>query len=108
MTTVTTPSSPRINRCLSRQGGGGESAYRAYGLTRAYPSARSLARRNGPHPAGVKVEMQVSDGLRPRDGTPANYGSAIFNPAAGTVSSASGRLKGRGIEQGPEGWQKLP
>jgi hypothetical protein len=57
-------------------------------------------------PAGVKVEMQVSDELKPNDGTPANYGSAIFNPAAGTVSSASGRLKGRGIEQGPEGWQK--
>jgi hypothetical protein len=58
-------------------------------------------------PAGLEVEMQVSDELRPRDGTPANYGSAIFDPAARMVLSASGRLKGRGIEQGPDGWQKI-
>jgi hypothetical protein len=58
-------------------------------------------------PAGVKVEMQVSDELRPRSGTPANYGSAIFDPAARRVLSSSGRLKGRGIEQGPDGWQKI-
>ena len=58
-------------------------------------------------PAGVKVEMQVSDELAPRHGTPANYGSAIFDPVARTVSSSPGRLKGRGVEQGPDGWQKI-
>jgi hypothetical protein len=58
-------------------------------------------------PAGVKIEMQVSDELRPRRGTPANYGSAIFDPAARRVLSSSGHLKGRGIEQGPDGWQKI-
>jgi hypothetical protein len=51
--------------------------------------------------------MQVSDELTPRHGTPANYGSAIFDPARRTVTSLSGRLKGRGIEQGPQGWQKI-
>jgi len=58
-------------------------------------------------PAGVKIEMQVSDELAPRGGTPANYGNAIFDPTARTVSSSPGRLKGRGIEQGPDGWQKI-
>jgi hypothetical protein len=58
-------------------------------------------------PAGVKVEMQVSDELAPRHGTPANYGNVIFDPVARTVSSSPGRLKGRGIEQGPDGWQKI-
>ena len=58
-------------------------------------------------PAGVKVQMEVSDELRPRGGTPANYGSAIFNPGARTVSRSPGHLKGTGIEQGPEGWQKI-
>jgi hypothetical protein len=58
-------------------------------------------------PAGVKVQMDVSDELRPRGGTPANYGSAIFNPGARTVSRSPGHLKGTGIEQGPEGWQKI-
>src|SRR5215831_1716449 len=58
-------------------------------------------------PAGVKLEMQVSDELVPRHGTPANYGNVIFDPAARTVSSSPGRLKGRGIEQGPDGWQKI-
>jgi hypothetical protein len=58
-------------------------------------------------PAGVQVEMQVSDQLKPRDAIPANFGRALFYPAARTVSSSSGRLKGRGIEQGPEGWQKI-
>jgi hypothetical protein len=58
-------------------------------------------------PVGVKIEMQVSDELSPRHGVPANYGNAIFDPAARTVSSSPGRLKGRGIEQGPDGWQKI-
>jgi hypothetical protein len=57
--------------------------------------------------AGIKVEMQVSDQLSPRDGKTGNYGSAIFDPAAETVWSSSGRLKERGIEQGPDGWQKI-
>src|SRR5262249_10544467 len=42
-------------------------------------------------PAGVNVEMQVSDELAPRHGTPANYGNAIFDPAARTMSSSPGR-----------------
>jgi hypothetical protein len=58
-------------------------------------------------PVGVKIEMQVSDELSPRHGVPANYGNAIFDPAARTVSSSLGRLKGRGVEQGPDGWQKI-
>src|SRR5262249_2094864 len=57
--------------------------------------------------AGMKVEMQVSDDLSPRDGKARNYGSAIFDLAAETVSSSSGRLKDRGIEQRPGGWQKI-
>jgi hypothetical protein len=57
--------------------------------------------------AGVKVEMQVSDELKPVDRVPANYGSALFHPAARTVLSSSGFIKGRGIEQGPNGWQKV-
>ena len=58
-------------------------------------------------PAGTKVEMEVSDELNPRDGPPANYGGGIFDPATRTVSSSSGRLKGQGVEQGPDGWQKI-
>jgi hypothetical protein len=51
--------------------------------------------------AGVKVQMQVSDKLT------VNYGSAIFNAGTRVVSSPSGGLKGRGIEQGPGEWQKI-
>jgi hypothetical protein len=58
-------------------------------------------------PDGVKVEMQVSDELKPRGSLPENYGSAFFDPAARTVSSSSGAIKGQGIEQGPDGWQKI-
>src|SRR4029077_16544187 len=58
-------------------------------------------------PAGMKIQMQVSDELRPRHGTPAKYGNATFDPAARTVSRSPGHLKGTGIEQGPEGWQKI-
>src|SRR5262249_55091064 len=57
--------------------------------------------------AGIKVEMQVSDELKPRDGTPENYGKAVFDPVARRVWSSSGRLKGWGTEQGPEGWQRI-
>jgi hypothetical protein len=56
---------------------------------------------------GAKVQMQVSDELKPRGSLPANYGSAIFDPVALIVLSSSGGLKGRGIEQGPEGWRKI-
>jgi hypothetical protein len=58
-------------------------------------------------PPGAKVVMQVSDELKPRNSLAANYGTAIFDPAARMVLSSSGRLKGRGIEQVPEGWQKI-
>ena len=58
-------------------------------------------------PPGIKLEMQASDDLRPRGGAPANYGSAIFDPAARTVSSSAGLLKGRGTEPGSDGWQKI-
>jgi len=51
--------------------------------------------------AGVKVQMQVSDKQT------VNYGSVIFNPGARIMSSPSGGLKGRGIEQGPGEWQKI-
>src|SRR5262249_16351375 len=57
---------------------------------------------------GVKVELQVSDNnLDPRDGLPVNYGGALFDPSARTVLQPSGRLKGEGIGQGPEEWQKI-
>ena len=51
--------------------------------------------------AGVKVQMQVSDKLT------VNYGSVIFTPGTRLISSPSGGLKGRGIEQGPGEWQKI-
>jgi hypothetical protein len=57
-------------------------------------------------PAGVKLEMEVSDELKSRGGPPANYGAALFDPAR-NVLSASGLLKGRGIEQGPDGWRRI-
>jgi hypothetical protein len=56
---------------------------------------------------GATVQMQVSDELKPRGSLPANYGSASFDLATNTVLSSSGGLKGRGIEQGPEGWRKI-
>ena len=55
----------------------------------------------------VKVEMQASDELLPRKGTPSNYGSAFFDPASQTVLNASGLLKGRGVEEGPDEWRKV-
>ena len=58
-------------------------------------------------PAGANVEMELSDELKPRSGTPANYGGALFDAAGGRVLSTTGLLKGRGIEQGPKGWQKI-
>jgi hypothetical protein len=58
-------------------------------------------------PAGVKIEMQISDKLLPPGRKPTNHAIATFDPAAQSVSKSSGDLKGRGIEQGPEGWQKI-
>jgi hypothetical protein len=57
--------------------------------------------------AGIKVELQISDDLNPRDGKPANFGIATFDPARRAVSSWFGGLKGQGVEQGPDGWQKM-
>jgi hypothetical protein len=57
-------------------------------------------------PPGAKVQMQVSDELKPRGSLPTNYGSAFFDLAPNTVLSSSGGLR-RGIEQGPEGWRKI-
>jgi hypothetical protein len=48
---------------------------------------------------GVKVELEVAD-------EKANYGKAIFEPAAREITSASPGLKG-GVEQGLQGWQKI-
>jgi hypothetical protein len=56
--------------------------------------------------AEAKVEMQLSDKLDPRGGQPANQGLATFDPATRVVSISYGNLKGWGIEQGPDGWQK--
>ena len=56
---------------------------------------------------GVKVEIEARDGINPRDGQPVNYGTAIFDPAARTVSTASGGLKDRGVEPGPGEWKKI-
>jgi hypothetical protein len=56
-------------------------------------------------PPGARVQMQVSDELKPRGSLPANYGSASFDLATNTVLSSSGGLNGSGIEQGPEGWR---
>jgi hypothetical protein len=58
-------------------------------------------------PAGLMVEMEASDEPKPRGPTPANYGGAVFDPAGRRVSNASGLIKGRGVEQGPDGWQKI-
>src|SRR5262249_55781742 len=55
---------------------------------------------------GTKVEMQVSDELDPRGGQPSNSGLATFDIATRIVSISYGNLKGWGIEQGPNGWQK--
>jgi hypothetical protein len=58
-------------------------------------------------PAGLMVAMQASDEPKPRGPTPANYGGAVFDPAGRRVLNASGLIKGRGVEQGPDGWQKI-
>jgi len=57
--------------------------------------------------ARVKIAVEASDELKPSGGPPANYGSALFDPAARSVLSASGPLKGRGFEQGSDEWRKV-
>jgi hypothetical protein len=58
-------------------------------------------------PAGVTVELEVRDGLDPRDGKPANYAKAGFDPTAWRVVRSTVDLKRCGIEQGPDGWQRI-
>jgi hypothetical protein len=58
-------------------------------------------------PAGVKIEMQISDKLLPPGRKATNHGIVAFDPAAHSVFKSSGDLKGRGIEQGPDEWQKI-
>jgi hypothetical protein len=57
--------------------------------------------------ADVKVEVELRDGVISRNGQPLNYGFAVFDPAARLVASSSAGLKQRGIEQGPDDWQKI-
>jgi hypothetical protein len=53
--------------------------------------------------AGGNVELAALD--QP-DGTPVNNASVFFDLSSKTVSAASG-TKGRGIDQGPDNWQKV-
>src|SRR5262245_28217786 len=58
-------------------------------------------------PASVKIEMQISDKLLPPGRKPTNHAIVAFDPATHSVFKSSGDLKGRGIEQGPDEWQKI-
>ena len=51
--------------------------------------------------------MELRDGLDLRDGKPANYAKAGFDLAKLRVVNSSAGLKGSGIEEGPDGWQKI-
>jgi hypothetical protein len=53
---------------------------------------------------GGNVEFEISDGAA---GQPLNHAAAIFNLAANTVISTDVAAKQRGIDRGPEGWQKV-
>jgi len=57
--------------------------------------------------AGATAEMELRDGLDPRDGKPANYAKAGFDLTKLRVVNSSAGLKGSGIEEGPDGWQKI-
>jgi hypothetical protein len=50
--------------------------------------------------ANVQFEAQAS-------GQPPNHAVAIFNLATHTVLSTDGMVKGRGVDEGPDGWQKV-
>jgi hypothetical protein len=53
---------------------------------------------------GGNVELEVSDQA---NGQPLNHAVAIFNLDNHTVISAEGAIKERGVDQGPDGWQKV-
>ena len=53
---------------------------------------------------GSNIELEASDQA---NGQPLNHAVAIFNLTSHTVISAEGALKERGIDQGPDGWQKI-
>jgi hypothetical protein len=55
----------------------------------------------------VKLEVELRDGVMLRNGRPANYGIAVFDPATRLVASSSAGLKERGVEEGLDGWQKV-
>jgi hypothetical protein len=53
---------------------------------------------------GSNIELEASD---QSSGQPLNHAVAIFNLAGHAVISAEGAMKERGIDQGPDGWQKI-
>jgi hypothetical protein len=53
---------------------------------------------------GSNIELEASDQA---NGQPLNHAVAIFNLANNAVISAEGAMKERGIDQGPDGWQKI-
>jgi hypothetical protein len=53
---------------------------------------------------GSNIELEASDQA---NGQTLNHAVAIFNLANHAVISADGEMKERGIDQGPDGWQKI-
>ena len=53
---------------------------------------------------GGNVELEASD---QSNGQTLNHAVAIFNLSNRAVVSADGAVKERGIDQGPDGWQKI-
>lgn len=53
---------------------------------------------------GSNIELEASDQA---SGQPLNHAVAIFNLVSHAVISAEGAMKERGIEKGPDGWQKI-
>jgi hypothetical protein len=53
---------------------------------------------------GSNIELEASDQA---NGQPLNHAVAIFNLANNAVISADGAMKERGIDKGPDGWQKI-
>jgi hypothetical protein len=53
---------------------------------------------------GSNIELEASDQA---SGQPLNHAVAIFNLVSHAVVSAEGAMKERGIEKGPDGWQKI-
>jgi hypothetical protein len=54
--------------------------------------------------SGANVEFEVTD--RP-GGQVLNHAVAIFDLSSHAVQSGDGAVKARGLEQGPDGWQKV-